>query len=468
MPPLSIETNGAESRDCKNPLLFECAWEVANKGLSCPCRCPRSSRSPVAASEKRAGNTLRANLPAAMFKCSSPCPADHPHASRRFDPLGEPCETPSRVFPSAVHIRKVRWRTVISARCAPASASARSLAAFELHSGASDPLANDLTPRSWRPWRTSYIASDAPCTRTDYVPVGGIYTVIKTKIPVTVAEYGDRYCLIGPLSYKTAPMEVEAIEPVEDPALAGTLASMRDQGCKILYGRWLVEGAPRVLLFDTGSMYHRLDEWKADLWNLTGIPTPPNDHESNETIVFGYLVAWFLGEFVARQLDTAVVAHFHEWQAGLAIPLCRKRHIDVTTVFTTHATLLGRYLCAGSTDFYNNLQFFDVDHEAGKRGIYHRYCIERSAAHSSDVFTTVSHITAFESEHLLKRKPDGVLPNGLNVVKFSAMHEFQNLHAKSKEKINDFVRGHFYGHYDFDLENTLYVRRVVLPFQVMI
>lgn len=286
--------------------------------------------------------------------------------------------------------------------------------------------------------------------------VGGIYTVIKTKVPVTVSEYGDRYTLIGPLSYKTAPMEVEPCEPA-DPHMAGAIKNMRDQGVKILYGRWLIEGAPKVLLFDTGSKYDRLDEWKGDLWNLAGIPTPPNDHETNETIVFGYLVAWFLGEYVAQNTKTAVVAHFHEWQAGLAIPLCRKRHIDVTTVFTTHATLLGRYLCAGSVDFYNNLQYFDVDHEAGKRGIYHRYCIERAATHSSDVFTTVSHITAYESEHLLKRKPDGVLPNGLNVVKFSAMHEFQNLHAMSKAKINDFIRGHFYGHYDFDLENTLYM-----------
>ena len=161
---------------------------------------------------------------------------------------------------------------------------------------------------------------------------------------------------------------------------------------------------------------------------------------------------------MTHQLTKAVIAHFHEWQAGLAIPLCRKRHIDVTTVFTTHATLLGRYLCAGSVDFHNNLQYFDVDHEAGKRGIYHRYCIERSSAHCADVFTTVSHITAYESEHLLKRKPDGVLPNGLNVVKFQAMHEFQNIHARSKAKINEFIRGHFYGHYDFDLDNTLYVR----------
>lgn len=128
----------------------------------------------------------------------------------------------------------------------------------------------------------------------------------------------------------------------------------------------------------------------------------------------------------------------------------------MTTIFTTHATLLGRYLCAGSVDFYNNLQYFDVDAEAGKRGIYHRYCIERGAAHAADVFTTVSHITAYESEHLLKRKPDGVLPNGLNVKKFSATHEFQNLHQTNKDRITDFVRGHFYGHNDFDPEKTLY------------
>lgn len=101
----------------------------------------------------------------------------------------------------------------------------------------------------------------------------------------------------------------------------------------------------------------------------------------------------------------AVIAHFHEWLAAVGLILCKVRNIDVATIFTTHATLLGRYLCAGSVDFYNNLANFDVDYEAGRRTIYHRYCIERAAAHSSDVFTTVSHITAYESEHLLKRKP---------------------------------------------------------------
>ncbi|CRK31994.1 hypothetical protein BN1708_005631, partial [Verticillium longisporum] len=285
--------------------------------------------------------------------------------------------------------------------------------------------------------------------------VGGIYSVIKSKAPVTTAEYGERYTLIGPLNHQSAAVEVEELEPTV-PELAATINSMKERGIGILYGRWLIEGAPRVLLFDTKTAYKFLDEWKTDLWNVASIPSPPNDDETNEAIVFGYLVAWFLGEFVCHEKKKAVIAHFHEWLAGVALPLCKKRRIDVTTIFTTHATLLGRYLCAGSVDFYNNLQWFDVDAEAGKRGIYHRYCIERAAAHACDVFTTVSHITAYESEHLLKRKPDGVLPNGLNVTKFSAVHEFQNLHQQAKEKIHEFVRGHFYGHYDFDPENTLY------------
>jgi len=88
---------------------------------------------------------------------------------------------------------------------------------------------------------------------------------------------------------------------------------------------------------------------------------------------------------------------------------------------------------------------FSVDEEAGKRQIYHRYCMERAATHLAHIFTTVSDITGFEAEHLLKRKPDIITPNGLNVKKFAALHEFQNLHAISKEKIHEFVRGHFYG-----------------------
>lgn len=290
--------------------------------------------------------------------------------------------------------------------------------------------------------------------------VGGIYTVIRSKAGVSVEELGDQYCLLGPFNEGLVKTEVEVMEPPEA-FYQNAIQSMKNSGIKVTYGRWLIDGYPRVVLFDIGSAAWKLDEWKRDLWNIANIGVPWHDRESNDAIIFGYLVAWFLEEFYNQVEEERgppyVVAHFHEWLAGIGLILCRTRHLDVATVFTTHATLLGRYLCAANLDFYNNLDKFNLDKEAGDRGIYHRYCMERAAAHSSHIFTTVSEITSLESEHLLKRKPDVITPNGLNVKKFSAIHEFQNLHALAKEKIHDFVRGHFYGHYDFDLDKTLYL-----------
>lgn len=294
--------------------------------------------------------------------------------------------------------------------------------------------------------------------------VGGIYSVLKSKAPVTAAQFKDNYTLIGPLNKATYQGEVEQLdwkapETFSDELrpIQNVLKSMDSRGVRFIYARWLIDGAPRVILFELDSVRGYLNEWKSDLWSLVGIPSPEHDPETDDAIMLGYTVAWFLGELAHLDHQHAIIAHFHEWLAGVALPLCRKRRIDVVTIFTTHATILGRYLCAaGNIDFYNNLANFDVDQEAGKRGIYHRYCIERAAAHTADVFTTVSQITALEAEHLLKRKPDGILPNGLNVVKFQAVHEFQNLHAIKKEKINEFVRGHFHGSFDFDLDNTLY------------
>ena len=285
--------------------------------------------------------------------------------------------------------------------------------------------------------------------------VGGIHTVIRTKVPETTKYLGDDYCLIGPLA-ELAKTEVEVEEP--PPVMARAIASMTEAGVKVVFGRWLIEGNPMVVLFDVGAAKERAAEWKKDLWEQVHIGAPWEDDESTNAIVFGYLVAWFLGEYAHQGAGSkTVVAHFHEWLAGVGLILCRVRKINVATVFTTHATLLGRYLCADpKCDFYNNLPRFDVDKEAGDRGIYHRYCIERASTHAAHIFTTVSHITAYEAEHLLKRKVDYLTPNGLNVVKFSALHEFQNLHAKAKAKINRFVQGHFYGHMDFDLAKTVY------------
>lgn len=287
--------------------------------------------------------------------------------------------------------------------------------------------------------------------------VGGIYTVIRTKAAVTTDELGDQYCMLGPYNEERVKLEVELLEP-DTAAMKYALDQMHEIGFKAYFGRWLIDGYPNVVLFDIGSAAWKLDQWKHELWEACKIGIPWNDRETNDAVILGFCVAIFIQKYInaVEGFEPLVVAQFHEWQAGVGLILSRLWKTNVATVFTTHATLLGRYLSASGADLYHNLDKFDLDKEAGTRQIYHRYCIERAAANMAHVFTTVSEITGLEALHLLKRKPDILTPNGLNVVKFAALHEFQNLHAVSKEKINDFVRGHFYGHYDFDLDKTLY------------
>uniref|UniRef100_A0A8C2JFE8 Glycogen [starch] synthase n=1 Tax=Cyprinus carpio TaxID=7962 RepID=A0A8C2JFE8_CYPCA len=286
--------------------------------------------------------------------------------------------------------------------------------------------------------------------------VGGIYTVIQTKAKITVDEWGENYIMMGPYYEHNFKTQVEKCEPPNQ-AIKAAMDSLINNGSQVHFGRWLIEGSPYVILFDIGAAAWNLDRWKGDLWNECSIGLPYHDREANDSLIFGSLVAWFFKELTDQLQDKPnVIAHFHEWQAGTGLLLSRSRKIPLATIFTTHATLLGRYLCAGNADFYNNLDKFNIDQEAGERQIYHRYCLERAAVHCAHVFTTVSQITAVEAKHMLHRQADVVTPNGLNVRKFSAMHEFQNLHSMNKAKIQEFVRGHFYGHLDFNLEKTLF------------
>ncbi|XP_033883272.1 glycogen [starch] synthase, liver isoform X1 [Acipenser ruthenus] len=286
--------------------------------------------------------------------------------------------------------------------------------------------------------------------------VGGIYTVIQTKAKITVDEWGENFFMVGPYYDHNVKTQVELCEP-PNPAIKKAMDALRSNGCQVYFGRWLIEGSPYVVLFDIGAAAWNLDRWKGEFWDAAGIGLPFHDREANDSLLFGSLTAWFFKELTDQFQGTpSIIAHFHEWQAGAGLILCRSRKLPLATIFTTHATLLGRYLCAGNADFYNNLDKFNVDKEAGERQIYHRYCMERAAVHCAHVFTTVSQITAIEADHMLKRKPDVVTPNGLNVKKFSAMHEFQNLHSTNKVRLQEFVRGHFYGHLDFNLEKTLF------------
>ncbi len=287
--------------------------------------------------------------------------------------------------------------------------------------------------------------------------VGGIYTVIRSKVPAMMKHKSGSYCLVGPYLSKNILAEIEPYEDSSD-AFGLTIQHLRDQGIEAYYAEWLITGRPKVVLLNPDSLSpEKLKLAKYSLWKDHGIATPEDHTLINRVVAFSYLTSLFIETFIQfADKDHPVIAHFHEWMAGLPVMDIKKRQLPVKTIFTTHATQLGRHLAINSPQFYSHLPFFKWEIEAPKFGIEPEARIEYSCANNADLLTTVSDVTARECKHLLKRVPEVILPNGLNIERFVALHEFQNLHANYKEEINQFVMGHFFQSYSFDLDKTIY------------
>lgn len=287
--------------------------------------------------------------------------------------------------------------------------------------------------------------------------VGGIYTVIRSKVPSVIEKWGkDNYCLIGPYFEDQAAAHFDPATDYSTP-IGKAVLKLQERGFDIHYGQWIISGRPNVVLFNPYSVFDMLSEIKHFLWKDYHISLPGGDELLDKVAAFGYQVKEFfnylcLSEFYSEN----VIAHFHEWMAGIPIPGIRKDGSKIKIVFTTHATLLGRYLAMNDPQFYEHLAFYNWEVEAKKFNVLAIAQIERAAAHGSHIFTTVSEITGKECTYLLGRTPDLILPNGLNIERFEALHQIQNQHVKIKQQIHDFVMGHFFQSYSFDLDNTLY------------
>ena len=287
--------------------------------------------------------------------------------------------------------------------------------------------------------------------------VGGIYTVIRSKVPAAVQEWGEDYLCVGPLVHRNFSAEFEPLDDFDHPFGMAVL-QMRDAGFQVQYGRWLVSGNPKVVLLDPKQLFYRLAEIKYLLFKNHDINCPENDSLFDQCAAFGELVRIF--HFYLSKVDGAeewnLFSHFHEWMAATCIPGIRRDNLPFRLIFTTHATLLGRYLAMNDGHFYDRLPFYDWQKEAAHFNVTGIAKAERAAAHGAHVFSTVSDVTAMECRYLLGRDPDVIVPNGLNIERFTALHEFQNLHKLYKDKIHEFVMGHFFQSYSFDLEKTLY------------
>ncbi|QOI97240.1 MAG: glycosyltransferase [Flammeovirgaceae bacterium] len=288
--------------------------------------------------------------------------------------------------------------------------------------------------------------------------VGGIYTVIRSKVPAVMANKSGAYCMVGPFLSQNVLAEIEPLDDASD-AFGLAVQHLRDQGIEAYYAEWLITGRPRVVLLNPKSISaEQLRTIKYLLWKESGIGTPEDHALVNQVVAFAYLTSLFLETYSTFAGDEQpLIAHFHEWMAGLPILDIKKKKLPIKTIFTTHATQLGRHLAINSPQFYAHLPFFNWEEEAKKFWIEPEARIEFACANSADILSTVSEVTARECKHLLKRKPEMILPNGLNIERFVALHEFQNLHAIYKEEIHQFVMGHFFQSYAFDLDKTIYL-----------
>jgi len=245
--------------------------------------------------------------------------------------------------------------------------------------------------------------------------VGGIHTVLASRVPDVQQRHGeDGYITIGPDVPRGESVAPEFRPDIWDRKLAD---SLQDHEVGVEMGRWLVPGEPRCLLINQSRLYQRKDEILGRYWESYGLDSLFGAWDYYDPVLFGHGAGMIIEHIRDRFMLPArqtVIVQAHEWMSAGAILHLQTAAPEIGTVFTTHATTLGRSLAAQRADpnFYESLPSIEPEVAAKELNVSSKHSMESVAAEEADVFTTVSEITALECEHLLGRKPDVILPDG--------------------------------------------------------
>jgi glycogen(starch) synthase len=284
--------------------------------------------------------------------------------------------------------------------------------------------------------------------------VGGIHTVLASKVKHMQAHYKNYY-LIGPYYENNSGMEFShQSTPAE---LKSIFDDLGREGIKCYYGVWEeVQGSPKVILIDFSGIIWMKNEIKEAYWNDYKIDSLRGYWDFEEPSLWSYAVGKLIERMKTRWLvNSKVVAHFHEWLTGFGLLYLKKNCKSVATVFTTHATVLGRTLASNNVDLYSLLNTIDPLAESYRFTVEAKHLTEKAAALHSDVFTTVSEITGLEAEKFLGRKPDILLYNGLDASQFPSFEDISIKHRISRDKIREFLTYYFFPYYTFEMEKNL-------------
>jgi len=242
--------------------------------------------------------------------------------------------------------------------------------------------------------------------------VGGIYTVLSTKAKTLQKCHKDKVVFVGPDVWqeKPSPYFIEDnkvtkgwIEQVELP-----------YGLKVRAGRWDIPGKPIVILVDFTPLYAHKNELYKLMWDLYGVDSMPAYGDYDEASAFAWASALVIENYYLyiNGKDKKVIAHFNEWTTGMGLLYLKHFQPAIATLFTTHATSMGRSIAGNNKPLYDYLAGYNGDQMAYELNMVSKHSVEKRAALQADCFTTVSDITARECTQLLERKPDVVTPNG--------------------------------------------------------
>jgi len=291
---------------------------------------------------------------------------------------------------------------------------------------------------------------------------GGIYTVLRTKAQ-SLMKILNNHFFVGPLipfnKLYSDTSECKFTQPEEEWLRNAINKVERDFRLKVRHGVWTsVEGNPRFLLVEFLPLVSQLAEIKHAYWQATGISMPEYHEGLHNALMFGHAVGLLsrsCAEEISRtDLKNKQIEHLllscHEWMAGPALIWVRKHasHIsNLSTMFTTHATLLARYLASDYYPVHEGIRqkFIDVNKEANSRQILPIHLTEKASAHLAHTFTAVSQVTADECEFFHERRPDFVTPNGINITKMKLQSHSKTVseHSNARKQLMDFLKAYF-------------------------
>lgn len=240
--------------------------------------------------------------------------------------------------------------------------------------------------------------------------VGGIYTVLSTRALTLQRLMPDKIFFIGP-DLGSANVDFQ-----ETPGLYDDWQSQAaNEGLNVRVGRWNVPGSPLAVLVDFRPFFSEKDRIYSEMWEAFQVDSLHAYGDYDEASMFSYAAARVVESFyrhVLKNRDHRVIYHGNEWMTGLGLLYLRQHLPEVATLFTTHATSIGRSIAGNNKPLYEYLFAYNGDQMAGELNMQSKHSIEKQTALHVDCFTTVSDITANECRELLDRPADIVLPNG--------------------------------------------------------